>query len=371
VDVTAFGTARAGDASYLEEADTTTFAWVGTQARARPPAARETANVVFMIMRPGARDEASMDTPAREGSTWAARHSVFDSAVAYAAPPADAYGYQSIISPDPDPRYDPNVAADGADLGNVPVTAGVSGAEPDPCKVFPQWIKHVSRTQHTWAYTKIGEYHSNWDAQGSYNYTAGATTSVGAYLSVDGDHYSLDGSVEYDNSKAVEIGILSGQFSSYQQVLALKYQKVKWWWTPPGYPDSVICKSERFIRETGFYNPRHGFVYIKNGASVWKGWDGIQGWRQHGKPQYWNGFTAGRSVCVSVGSGYMYHFGAAVWGIGVQADTAHTIDSEQCIQFGDERRYNLIRHKKSGLHELWGDNAPVAPPSGPQIFYNY
>jgi hypothetical protein len=288
VDVTAFGTAEAGHASYLEEADTTTFAWVGTRARTRPPATLNTPNVVAMTMRPGTRDEASLDTPAGEASTWAARHSVLDSAAAYATPPADAYGYQSIISPDPDPRYAPYIAADGTDLANVPVTAGVSGAEPDACKVFPLWVKHVARAKNTWAYTKIGEYHSNWDAQGSYNYTVGATTSVGAYLSVDGDHYSLDGSVEYDNSKAVENGVLSGPFSSYQLVLALKYQKVKWWWTPPGYPDTVICKTERFIRETGFYNPRHGFVYIKNGASVWKGWDGIQGWREHGKPQYWN-----------------------------------------------------------------------------------
>ena len=204
---------------------------------------------------------------------------------------------------------------------------------------------------------------------GGYSYTTGADTTIGVYLSVDGDHFELDGSVDYSNSEAMQMGTSNGPYKAYQQVLSLSYSDVKWWWTPASYP-KVICKTEKWIRETGFYNPGKGWIYFKNGANVLNR-DGYNAFKKYANHRYWNGFEPDSEACVSVGHGYDDKFGAAVLGIGVEADTAHSVDSEQCINFGSGTRYYRIRHKRSQIHELWGNTAPVAPPKGPEIFYNY
>jgi len=112
--------------------DTEESAWVGTASETTAPADAQPTVGQTMTLEPPEQDQSAVDTAAAEAQTWASQNAymatdlngnVINSSSsednADMTPPTDAYGYQSI---GPDNNYDPNIAADGTDLGGVAVT---------------------------------------------------------------------------------------------------------------------------------------------------------------------------------------------------------------------------------------------------------
>jgi hypothetical protein len=69
----------------------------------------------------------------------------------------------------------------------------------------------------------------------------------------------------------------------------------------PGCPPArSYAKKERWIKNTGLYNPAHGWDYNINGANLLK-YDGYRALKKYANPDYLNSFGPGRFECVSQG----------------------------------------------------------------------
>jgi hypothetical protein len=381
VIASAFGVADTGTGTYEEEADWATSVWVGTRKAATPPAGITAPVALTMTMAPLQNDISAMASAKGAADTWAARASVMSTADAYASPPTDRYGYQSAIAPDPEPGYSPYVAPGGVNLAGVPVMAGVASRLPKKCRDDDSdWKVEVKTLHKGYGWTKVGEYHTNWQDTGGFQYTVGATTSISVEVSTDGLHFGPEGSVTYSNDASDTLSVTNGPFNSHQVVISVKYKeqaRIDYPCTPPGtttcYPN-IICAAHYWVEETGLYNPGHGWVFIKYGANVHK-YDGYTAFKHYANQAYWNGFPPGMGYSVTTGHGRNYRYGASVnlgpISVSVDSETDHSIDANQNITFDGGTRYNQIRHRHTNLHEVWGSNAQLTQIPGPAIFYNY
>ena len=91
-------------------------------------------------------------------------------------PPTDPYGFQEVVG---DGSYNPNLAADGTDLTNVPVTVNLAtdccyiNRFEDHCRSV--FVKNLKKTNH---FTIVGEYHTNWRTSGDFTYGDDATSKA-------------------------------------------------------------------------------------------------------------------------------------------------------------------------------------------------
>ncbi len=377
VIASAFGVAG----SFEEEADGVTAVWTGTKASSVPPAGTAAPGALTMIMAPDQKDISSMASARGAAGTWAGRASIMSTAEAYAKPPTDKYGYQSAVSPDPEPGYSPYVAPGGVNLASVPVAAGVSRRLPKKCRTDDgDWKVRVKTVHKGWAWTKMGEYHTNWKATGGFEYTIGANTSISVEVSADGLHFHADHSKTYHNDSSDTLGVDKGPYDSHQVVMSVNYRekaRIDFPCKNPGtttcYPN-VICAAHYWVEETGLRNPGNGWVFIKLGANVHK-YDGYLAFEEDAIDKYWNGFKPGSTITVTTGHGVDYKYGASV-GLGpitvsIESETDHSTDAAQSISFERGRRLDLVRNKHTNLHEVWGFNHKLTNIPGPSVFYNY
>jgi hypothetical protein len=380
VIASAFGVANVGSGTYEEEADWATSVWVGTRTSYSPPAGTIRPAAMTLTMAPLQQDISSMATAKGAASTWAAKASVLSAADAYATPPADRYGYQAAISPDPAPGYSPYVAPGGINLAHVKVTPGVARKLPKKCRDDSGDWKPETKTLHrSHAWTKVGEYHTNWKDNGGFQYTVGANTSISVEVSTDGIHFGAHGGKTYHNDASDTLSITQGPYDSHQVIISMKYKEMARIDYPcvPGtytcYP-KVICAAHYWVEETGLYNPGNGWVFIKKGANVHK-YDGYLAFEEHAIDAYWNGFHPGFGYSVTTGHGINYKYGASVTlgpvSVSIESETDHNTDASQSINMESGRRFNNVRNKRSDLHEVWGSNHKLTHIPGPAVFYNY
>jgi hypothetical protein len=380
VIASAFGVATVGKRTYEEEADWATSVWVGTGTVSSPPAGMTAPAALTMTMTPLQKDISSMTSEKGAEGTWAARASVMNTSDAYVTPPTDQYGYQPAISPDPEPGYSPYVAPGGVNLAHVRVTPGAADKLPKKCRDDDTDWKVEAKTLHKgWAWTKVGEYHTNWKATGGFQYTVGATTSISVEVSADGVHFGAKGSKTYHNDASDTLSVTQGPRDSHQVDISVKYKERARIDYPcvPGtstcYP-KVICAAHYWVEQTGLYNPGHGWVFLKKGANVHK-YDGYNAFLLYANQTYWNGFHPGFGYSVTTGHGINYSYGASVTlgliSVSVESETDHNTDANQSISMNSGRRFDQIRNERSDLHEVWGSNHKLTNTPGPAVFYTY
>ena len=211
-------------------------AWVGSSAGGQAPAAGSLSGSSpqpAMVMRPQGTDTSSQITPTAEQATWTWNNSpvatdssgdiIGNADNAYPPVPTDAYGYQEIGG---NGTYNPNLAADGTDLTNVPVSS-----RPPACynPADPPTTAQFIRQGHSW--TIIGEYHSNWNDFGRLTYDAGSQTSISLLTSVSGAAFHISGSTT--NVAGSGISATRGNLGTCasRQVLAyMRYRERKLTW---------------------------------------------------------------------------------------------------------------------------------------------
>jgi hypothetical protein len=277
---------------------------------------------------------------------------------------------------------------DGVNLAGVSVTRGVgTGKEPKKCKDDDSdWKVKLVTEKKTHAFTKVGEYHTNWKATGGFTYTTGADTSVSFEVSADAVHFHADHTTTYSNSATDTDSASNGPDNSHLVVISLKYRemaRIDYPCKNPGtttcYP-KVICAQHDWVEEAGLYNPGGGWKYIKLGKSV-HGADGYSGWLKDGNTACLNAYDAGFGHCVDTGHGISYENGAAVSvelvTVTMSTESDHNTSAEQCIQFQRGKRYNELelnskgQPKYNGDHMVWGSNALLTAVPGPRVFYSY
>ncbi len=366
---------------FEEEADGVTAVWTGTRTMSIPPAGTTAPRALTMTMSPLQKGLSSLASARGAAGTWAARASVMSTADAYATPPTDKYGYQSAISPDPEPDYSPFVAPGGVNLAKVPVKAGVAGRLPKKCRTDSSDWKVETKTVHNgWGWTKVGEYHTYWRATGGFDYTVGANSSISVEVSADGLHFHADKSKTYHNDASDSMGIDNGPYDSHQVVLSMSYRekaRIDYPCVPGTFTcyKNVICAAHYWVEETGLHNPGNGWVYMKEGANVGK-FDGYLAFEEDAIDKYWNGYQPNSHYSVTTGHGIDYKYGASVslgpLTVSVESETDHNTDADQSISFESRKtRFNNVRNKRSILHEVWGSNHKLTNIPGPAVFYNY
>jgi hypothetical protein len=348
-----------------------------------------------MIVSPDQADLSSRDTTTAEDSmtaylaspTRAASPSsdimIGDAANAYAVPPTDPYGYQPLVGPVN--GYNPYTTATGVNLSTVPAT----GTTPawSPCSTncpSPGYILDTFdfRIWKKWRFTTIGEFHIYWNGTGSLDYDQGATSSIGVDVSADDDYFHFDRYVTYSETNGSETGPSGvNPRSAHLVAISLRYYKIKRVWAmvpksnpvypPPKNQKDFVCKRRWFIQQGGLYNPGDMWQYIVTGRKSLLFEDGVSGYLNDYPRSYHNANTYGANehLCVSHGQGYTYGWAASFGGIGIQADTDHSADTQQCDYWGKAHRFNKILDKTSGEHIAWGSNKPAG--KEPKIFYNY
>ncbi|HEV2360204.1 MAG TPA: hypothetical protein VGS21_00735, partial [Acidimicrobiales bacterium] len=257
----AAGTAEVNGTSYRMIGLAATSAWVGDDSATAPPQQSLDAEPANITLRPAdVASESAEDTPAAEEDTWASEHdptTAGNAAYAYETVPTDSYGFQEIGG---DGSYDPNIAADGTDLGH----AEVSATDTSACG-----MKVISQ-QTGWRYTILGEYHSWTDSAGAFTYTTGASSSIGWYFSLNGGAFSFGGDSNFTDGGSIAMGATPVRDDAHQFVVAFNYVKDFWEYICPGQP----LYPQTTISENGIYNPGGGFVVFKDGADVSQ-YDGI------------------------------------------------------------------------------------------------
>jgi len=230
-----------------------------------------------------------------------------------------------------------------------------------------------------WAWTDVGEYHAWWEATGNYTYTKGAETDTSADWSLNGKNWHVDMGTLYDNEYASSDGLGGGPYNSHIIQITLKYRERDRYDYPCKSGTStcwpkVHCANHYWVQERGLYNPGYGWIYIRSGPSV-TSLDGMHGWRCCANPKYWNGYEPGVNHCNDRKQGVTYSKGATLSlgpvSVSIETETGNSTDSDQCIAFSHstKKRYDQIRKKRSDLHEVWGNDAPVT--NFPNVFYNY
>jgi hypothetical protein len=119
--------------------------------------------------------------------------------------------------------YNPNVAAHGTNLSNVPISASSiteCGSPKNGCAtvfVGTVWTKH--------ACTIVGEHNSNWASEGGLSYTIGTTSNIGTHIGASGSDWTFQGYDTLSTNKLLSVGAKSGAYDGHQVVLSMNYKK--------------------------------------------------------------------------------------------------------------------------------------------------
>lgn len=330
IDAEAYGQATTGGNGYAENSQAYETVWVGTGTPATPPPGVSPV-AQQMTLRPAGPDNSSLDTPAAESQTYASTNGPADlNQVGTVAdtpddspPPTDSYGYQSI---GPDNNYNPNIAADGTNLGSVPVNAPPDGYY---CRIVQTDV--LSRW---WQWTKVGVEHSGWNNRGDFWYGHGGSTAVGVEVSSDGAHFGLSGHATWTEGGGARWNWGSkGPNSSHYAYLAFNYEKRKQHHECL-YGGTVESSWWRWQRKiTGLHQFSSGYNYEYGGSNLYSSADGPTGLAKinASHPGYVFNVRRGGSYQYSWSKTTDFGFAANVGGIGVDAETSLNTNTEQDI----------------------------------------
>jgi hypothetical protein len=367
LDAIGMGTATADGTQYTESAESTMSAYIGGDGTPGTAPVPPSPTGAAMVMYPQSPDTSAADTDPNEDASWSAQNdgdSQSDATDAYIDPPTDAYGFQEVGG---DGSYNPFIASDGTNLHGVPVSStkppccgGKDGCSNDFDSVI--WNRH--------AYTTVGEYNSNWNDTGSFSYTSGAATNIGAYIGSSGSSYSFQGYDTQSSGSSITQGAKDGPYDAHLIRISFKYRKTKWYLR--NSDTGALCKTYYKIAPHGFYNPGDDWAEVVQGASIWSAKDGIDNYRsahnQH--PRYFNKYgNGGLFACVNRNKGITYGGAASIGGVGIKAETNHSDASQQCIYFGNDKRSDLVTHASDYWHYVWGTDKKIT--DYPTSFYNY
>jgi hypothetical protein len=393
VEAIAMGTATADSAAtgsptqYTAAAVGAESAWTGSSAGGQAPAAGSIGDPGMqpaMVMRPQGTDTSSQITPAAEQATWTWDNSpvmtdssgniIGNPGNAYPPVPTDAYGYQEIGG---DGTYNPNQAADGTDLTNVPVSS-----RPPACynPADPPTSTKFIRQSHSW--TIVGEYHSNWNDMGRLTYDTGAETSISVLTSVSASDFHVSGSTTNSAGSGVSAtrGNL-GTFDSHQVLAWMRYRERKLTWDIPGLG---FCYSFYQWENAGIVNP--------NAAQTRWRTDGEKALENlldnHPRWKHFNHF--GFDDCVKHDKGVSYGFGAGIEynipdgpnvSLSFETQTTHSSATEQCfeadasngVQVHATRPDPFNGGRQDERHYFWGSSMNFNWNGGtePRTFYTY
>lgn len=235
--------------------------------------------------------------------------------------------------------------------GNPSCCAGKGGCAP------PLLVKVLHRGH---AYTAVGEWHAYWNASSGLTYTWGRDLEYRQLelLQRRTVHFSKLRPVL--NQQVAGDGIPSnGSFDSREMAISLHYRMVHY--IMRAIPSRTICYNWRQADETGLYDPGHGWLLWKQGMSVIK-LDGRKRYestlRHH--PSRIDQVQRGRQFRLTVGSGVTYGVSASIFGIGIKAETNHSLMVAQACKPGSSRQRR---------HWVWGNNGNLA--QNPQVEYSY
>lgn len=402
VDAISMGTAiTSGGNQYTEAAIEVQSVWVGTATETQPLTDNGTDAQPLMIMRPDNSDQSALDTAAAEAATEpsidsavatdSSGNNVGNAAWAYALPPADAHGYQELGSEN---TYNPNVAADGTDLTNVPVTVPSSQNCCYPPRCFAAQIGGARKRGDFW--TVIGEFHSNWNDLGWLSYTKNATSRTGSEISFDDQAWSFGGFDTYSSGSGLTQAIGDGApYQSYQVKVYMKWKKTKWGAYQPINPNTqwpaTLCYTWLQWDEAGVTNPPSG-PDIEEGASIPRNQEGAghNNWHTDGEqglgaaeanhPGWVLGEPWPYSICVDRSHGYIYGKGVTVFGIGIRTEADKSSAEEQCLEYNgangmpNSSRDDFITGVSDNIHYMWPADRPFnfnSTGTEPKVFYNY
>ncbi len=208
-----------------------------------------------------------------------------------------------------------------------------------------------SRVKHNeQAYVLVGEIHAYADQHAGFTYgtTSDTTTQVG--LSVDGEHWSVEGSRNTHNTHSTDWHYLdAGPYFGKQMRMKFDFDELKQEWT---------CQ---YNRDKTYY------AYVEEAvANTWEGATGADVSRYDGPNAYAGAnshyvyIVAPHSgIDVSKGKGYGYSGAFSIEGFSAGAETMHDKTITITQDAGDD-------HFE---HDTWGNNKYV--PNGPQIIYSY
>jgi Fibronectin type III domain len=384
VDAVVMGTATVSGANYELTGVGVQSVWVGSPTQTQLPAPADLTAPPAMVLRPDGADVSAQYTAAAQAATWASQNDpaatdssgdiTGDPTNAGLPAPTDAYGYQEVV---PLTNYNPNVAADGTDLTNAPVTPAGSSAD---CCVgtrlapgcYDQQTAVDLKTNH---FTVIGEYHTGWRTSGDLSYAAGASSNIGSYVSFDGGEFSFNGYDTFESEKKLSsgIGTAAGVDNDSRQVLInLKYWETSW--EAVSNARGTVCSTWKQWDEKGLYQPPAG-SYIEAGPNMfgtlskadikanalWRT-DGIAGLNNliYNSPSHikWlSNEQCGWHTDLTNGQGVTYGVAATVGGVGIQAETSHSSAVDQSVDtrgWTCQERYDDYKQVHDSKHWVWG-----------------
>jgi fibronectin type III domain protein len=393
VDAVAMGTATANGDAYQVGAIAVRSAWVGSSTQTTAPSGISSLAEPVSVMHPNQPDVSSNDNQVTQAATWATENSpvttdadddaLGDPNNAYPPVRTDAYGYQEIAG---NGSYNPNIASDGTDLTNAPVTPQSNPrncCNPYGCT----YTETNSDIGDSASWTIIGQYDNNWADQGWFTYTAGASSNIGSAVSIDGGDFNFGGFDNYTtaNGFSQEEGN-DGPYESHQVAIYMSYRE----------SSNKAFKNNSRGGSTGTlcYNfdqwDRHGITkspdghYIELWHKIWipqnqvgKQWktDGCTAFGNatgHIPGTWWYDEAWPYEMQITRSAGITYGFAADVAGIGIRAETDHTTASETAIQYNEanseppDTRTDPEYGGSTTNHFFWGSDGPVDPNGGPQ-----
>lgn len=393
LDAIGSGVATVNGLQYNELAIGAKSAWVGTSTGTPQPGSPSTSSGPTMVMRPNGSDLAGQVT------TMTPQVDPMISTVdPYAAAPTDSYGYQELGGSG---TFNPNIAADGTNLANAAITPENSAATLSNCcapygctNEFP--TSGVLKTAYAW--TTVGEYHSNWNVAGSVSYDQNAQTMTGAEIGLSGYNFTLAGYDLITKTSGSTDGLKgsSGGYDSHLLRLYMRYVEKRGEkranLSRYSQGDGRTCAWWYQWDSTGIYNRGGGLPYSAPGPSVWNlpnaGFktDGLNAFNaaMSAHRKWVTGHPYTFNKCISTGSGQTYG-GAATFGITLpngasagltfKVESVHSVQTQQCIESDSQSgqphiyRVNPISGKRDDLHFLWGSNGSVL--NNPATFYSY
>ncbi|HET9896675.1 MAG TPA: fibronectin type III domain-containing protein [Streptosporangiaceae bacterium] len=316
----------------------------------------------------------SSDVPAGDPSGW--------NPATVGTATTDANGIWTFTDPQVQPA--PVAVSDAATVGGMSPHCKAA-QEGGALKVYTSqiWTKDL--------YTAVGEYHANFDATAMIMYEDGSSTDVGVMVSADAKHFHVENEDSvYDSETGSGGGFTDpDQYNAGKLYVLFKYIKTETRWFIPNGPydggpppaGSTICRKRFWINPDGIVPSGNGVNNLtwtdptsQASHDMWEKLDGYAGYEndmpksKHNRvPWQCGGFYYAKS-----GQGYNYSWAATVGGIGIEAETDHSSDTWQQVNFGCATRKDKLKGGRTdGTHWLWGSNAPAGNPSHPKIFYNY
>ncbi len=302
--------------------------------------------------------------------------------------PTDQYGYQEVGG---NGTYNPNLAADGTDLTNAPITAGNASNTKDCCNANEQGCTDipdggVNKKSDSW--TIVGQWDNNWDDGASFSYAKGASSNIGSEVGVNGQDYDFAGYDKYSTSSGFSQGLGTNDFyNSHQVAIYMEYHRKKWVAVQnnrQGAPDGTTCYSyQQWDRFGVVRSPAGHFILIWH--KIWKDpsqtgtrWrtDNCQAFQNmendgHDSYRFNQGYPYEFSITRD--AGLTYGFAANLGGVAVQAETNHSTATENDVYYNqpsgipqESRTDPLTFAANSTQHYFWGSNRAVDPNGGPQ-----